>query len=101
MCILGSNARFARALAGGIRLRRCITADIYNGRYIMGNMSRQIYYSRYMTVDILQQIYYGRYITAITSRQIYYGRYIAADVLWNDVTELPCEKEPKDPWDIP
>ena len=50
--IPGSSARFARALAYGIILRRYITA------YIL----RQIYYGRYITATILRQIRYGRYI---------------------------------------
>ena len=79
MCIyiytLGSSARFARALAYRITLRRYITAYVYI--YI----SRQICYGRYPTADIVRQVYYGRYVMADILQQVYYGRHITAHTL--------------------
>ena len=107
--ILGSGARFARALAYRVALRRHMTADllrqtyygrcngrwiyiymyIYSGRYITAytciyiNLLRHTYYSRHSTADTSRHVYHGRYVTADISRQLYrlYGRYISSDIL--------------------
>ena len=68
--MLGSSARFARAIAYGIVLRQ-----IDYGTWVTASILRQIYYRRNSMADVFQQIYYGIYIyiTADILRQIYYG----------------------------
>ena len=51
MYLLGSSARFARARAYGIIVRRCSTADILRQIYY------NIYHGRYIIADILRHKY--------------------------------------------